>query len=108
MADSGQEWQEHCDTSPSLPLGLPLLLPVRKQSQFSAHLQNKYLVRKVIVCWSLYDPHPHPTTLVCLCICLYLTIRQDICHMHHMQRMCKIISSWVKLYILKVLFEQFM
>ena len=31
--------------------------------------------------------------------------RHDICHMHHMQRMCKIISPWVKFYILKVLFE---
>ena len=30
-------------------------------------------------------------------------IRHDICHMHHMQRMCKIISPWVKFYILKVL-----
>ena len=28
--------------------------------------------------------------------------RHDICHMHHMQRMCKIISPWVKLYIFKV------
>ena len=34
--------------------------------------------------------------------------RHDICHMHHMQRMCKIISARVKFYILKVLFEQFM
>ena len=31
------------------------------------------------------------------------TARHDICHMHHMQRMCKIISPWVKFYILKVL-----
>ena len=35
-------------------------------------------------------------------------LRHDICHMHHMQRMCKIISPRVKFYILKVLFEQFM
>ena len=34
-------------------------------------------------------------------------IRHDICHMHHMQRMCKIISSRVKFHILKVLFEKF-
>ena len=34
--------------------------------------------------------------------------RHDICHMHHMQRMCKIICPRVKFYILKVPFEQFM
>ena len=34
--------------------------------------------------------------------------RHDICHMHHMQRMCKIISPRVRFYIVKVLFEQFM
>ena len=33
-----------------------------------------------------------------------LTSRHDTCHMHHMQRMCKIISRQVKFYILKVLF----
>ena len=30
--------------------------------------------------------------------------RHDICHMHHMRRMCKIISPRVKFYILKMLF----
>ena len=39
---------------------------------------------------------------------IYVYIRHDICHMHHMQRMCKTISPGVKFYILKVLFEQFM
>ena len=33
--------------------------------------------------------------------------RHDICHMHHMQRMCKVISPRVKFYILKALFEQY-
>ena len=36
------------------------------------------------------------------------THRHDICHMHHMQRMCKIIGPRVIFFILKVLFEQFM
>ena len=34
--------------------------------------------------------------------------RHDICHMHHMQRMCKINSPRVNFYILKVLFVQFL
>ena len=34
--------------------------------------------------------------------------RHDICHMHHMQRMCKIISPRIRFYILMVPFEQFM
>ena len=34
--------------------------------------------------------------------------RHDICHMHHMQRMCKINSPRVIFYILKVLFVQFL
>ena len=37
-----------------------------------------------------------------------VVLRHDIFHMHHMQRMCKIISPRVKIYILKVLFEHFM
>ena len=37
-----------------------------------------------------------------------LRFRQDICHMHHMQRMCKIISPRVKFYVWKVFFEQIM
>ena len=45
-------------------------------------------------------------------ICVYhctnnVWIRHDICHMHHMQRMCKINSPRVNFYILKVLFVQF-
>ena len=34
--------------------------------------------------------------------------RRDICHKHHKQRLCKIISTWVKFYFVNVLFKQFM
>ena len=33
--------------------------------------------------------------------------RREICHKHHKQRLCKIISTWVKFHPLSVLLEQF-
>ena len=35
-----------------------------------------------------------------------LTCRRDICHKHHKQRLCKIISTGVKLHFVKILLEQ--
>ena len=39
---------------------------------------------------------------------MHQTTRRDICHKHHKQRLCKIISTRVKFHFVNVLLEQFM
>ena len=63
-------------------------------------------------CWSLNLTQSQMTPILSLRSVNYTeegggTFRHDICHKHHKQRLCKIISVWVKFHFVNVL-EQFM